>query len=341
MSDQQQLPVQQLPVQQFTGYWIPKELNALGLSKTEQMLLAIIDSLTSPAPDFCFASNAYLAKHMNLSESRISFYITKFKRMQLIEEVRFDGRRRRMRTIKSNWYKKAEELEKEKASTLENSKKELCVISPSLTARNHLVCLRENEQHIEKKIEKNKNLSVVDAGAPPPKASQKEEFQEKEQLEKEESTETSPPKVAYVLQNDQKHIKVTESDMYRYLIMSGRNFSSQAILYAWNCLCEYRGVVHNWRRFVEGIAENYEKKEKSREISERKCQNKHKTTATCSSSTSREVCSERDSSEQACQPLVSLGDTLKKLQTSSSTQTTSSSSSDLQAQGKPTCAAPF
>lgn len=133
------------PKQVFTGYWIPKELSKLGLTPTEQFLLSMIDSLEGDAPEYCFASNAYLAKKMDLSESRISYYITKFKRLELIEEVEFNGRRRRLRVLKHNWYR--EKIENKKHE-LKNSKKELCVNSRSLPTRVHVVCLRENTQHI-------------------------------------------------------------------------------------------------------------------------------------------------------------------------------------------------
>lgn len=136
------------PQQQFTGYWIPVELNRLGLSKTEQLLLSMIHSLEAPAPKYCFASNKFLAEHMDLSESRVSFYITKFKRMGLIKEIGFDGRKRRMACLKENWYKR--DFEKE----LKDSNKELCVKTRSEGKRNHVGGLRENTNHIVKKITK-------------------------------------------------------------------------------------------------------------------------------------------------------------------------------------------
>lgn len=127
------------PTQRFTGYWIPVELTHLGLSKIEQFLLSMIHSLEAPDPEYCFASNAYLAKQMGLSESRISHYITKFKRKGLIEEVGYDGRRRRLKTCKHNWFK-----------PLEVSNKELCVKTSSQTTRKQVVRLRENKYHITK-----------------------------------------------------------------------------------------------------------------------------------------------------------------------------------------------
>ncbi len=102
------LPEDSQPKQRFTGYWIPVELSKMDLSKTEQFLLSMIDSLEEDAPNFCFASNAYLAEKMELSESQVSRYITKFKKMGLVEEAGFNGRRRRLKTCKENWYSKKE-----------------------------------------------------------------------------------------------------------------------------------------------------------------------------------------------------------------------------------------
>lgn len=104
-----------IPQQRFTGYFIPVELEKLGLNRSEQFLLAMIDSLDTGSPNHCFASNVYLAEKLNLSESRVSYYITKLKRLRLIEEVGFNGRRRILKSLKHNWYNP------------EFSKKELCV----------------------------------------------------------------------------------------------------------------------------------------------------------------------------------------------------------------------
>jgi DNA-binding transcriptional ArsR family regulator len=140
------------PKNQCKGYWIPIELSNLGLSKIEQLLLSIIDSLDSPAPNYCFAGNRSLAESMDMSESRVSHYITKFKRMGLIKEMTFDGRRRRMTCLKENWYKR--DFEKE----LKDSKKELCVKASRQTTRKQVGRLRENTHHITKTIPK-PNLS--------------------------------------------------------------------------------------------------------------------------------------------------------------------------------------
>src|SRR4029077_871568 len=117
--------------EKYKGKWIPKELEDLGLSAIEQMLLATIDALDDEE-EHCTASNAYLAKRMGISESRISFYITKFKRMELVEQVGYNGRFRVLKSLKYNWYKP------------KNSKKLYCVNSRSQTTRFHVPYNKDN-----------------------------------------------------------------------------------------------------------------------------------------------------------------------------------------------------
>jgi hypothetical protein len=125
------------------GYWIPVELDRFGLSNIEKLLLSIIDSLDDPEKH-CYASNGYLSEQMGLSISRISFYLTKFKKMNLIEEVSFSGRQRIIRVCKENWYVKE----------LKNSKKESYVKTRRQTTCLQEGRLRENTHHIVKCIEK-------------------------------------------------------------------------------------------------------------------------------------------------------------------------------------------
>jgi DNA-binding transcriptional ArsR family regulator len=127
------------------GYWIPVELDRFGLTNIEKLFLSIIDSLDDPEKH-CYASNGYFAEQMGLSISRISFYLTKFKKMGLIEEVSFSGRQRIIRVCKENWYVKE----------LKNSKKESYVKTRRQTTRFQEGRLRENAYHIVKSIEKSK-----------------------------------------------------------------------------------------------------------------------------------------------------------------------------------------
>lgn len=125
------------------GYWIPVELDRFDLSNIEKLLLSIIDTLDDPEKH-CYASNGYLAEKMGLSISRISFYLTKFKKMGLIEEISFSGRQRIIRVCKENWY----------AKEIKNSKKESYVKTRRQTTRFQEGRLRENANHIIKPISK-------------------------------------------------------------------------------------------------------------------------------------------------------------------------------------------
>lgn len=84
--------------------------------------------------------------------------------MGLVEQVGYDGRRRRLRTLKENWYK----------TPLDFSKKELCVKTRSQTTRKQEVRVRENANHIKKSI--NKEDIIIEKALeprendPPPKS---------------------------------------------------------------------------------------------------------------------------------------------------------------------------
>ena len=90
--------------QNFKGYYIPIELQKVGLCRTEQFLLSMIDSLDSGKPNYCYASNEYLAVQLEVSPSIISRYISNLKKLKFIEEVSFSGRVRRLKSLKHNWY---------------------------------------------------------------------------------------------------------------------------------------------------------------------------------------------------------------------------------------------
>jgi hypothetical protein len=64
----------------------------MNIPKMEIVLLAEIDSLDGP--DGCIASNEYFAKFMGLSYKYISEMITNLKRIGLIKQVSFNGRKR-------------------------------------------------------------------------------------------------------------------------------------------------------------------------------------------------------------------------------------------------------
>jgi hypothetical protein len=73
----------------FKGVWIPKEIYLHEeLNWTEKILLVEIDSLAKNGE--CFATNAHFAKHLKISQDRVSKMITKLKRQGLIKvEMRY------------------------------------------------------------------------------------------------------------------------------------------------------------------------------------------------------------------------------------------------------------
>lgn len=259
------------PKQRFTGYWIPAELTKLGLTKIEQFLLSIIDSLESDAPEYCFASNAYLAKHMELSESRISFYITKLKRMGLIQEVRYDGRRRRLKTLKANWFKIAEDQElkkclphtgfqdtedskKDSCAETENSKTTLCVKTSSQTAWKQVVRLRENEHHIQKNNTKENNVSVC--VAPPPGGTPIVDVIEKKLC-------------------SGGFVSISKQDLFTAAIQHRFDWTEPEIDSLWEILAKYDKPMRDWIKFCEGTINNTRKLKKIKDLENLPCQNKY------------------------------------------------------------------
>ena len=148
-----------------TGLFIPEELFRLWkLNPIEQMLLVTIDSLDH-GPNNCFASNKYLANSFGLSESRISYYITKFRKLGLIEFISFDGRMRKLKSLKSRWFQDPET----------NSKNTLYVKTRRQTTRKQEGRLRENKKHTKvvyenslslKETNKEKDVHKLNSSSP-------------------------------------------------------------------------------------------------------------------------------------------------------------------------------
>lgn len=77
----------------FRGVWFPAEVWLdERLTALDKFILMEIDSLDGD--DGCFASNEYLAKFCQCSQTKVSTSISKLKKMGYIEVVSFDGRRR-------------------------------------------------------------------------------------------------------------------------------------------------------------------------------------------------------------------------------------------------------
>ncbi len=195
--------------------------------------------------------------------------------------------------------------------------------------------------------EKERNLSVVGAVAPTSEVPKEEpSLSKKESLEESDSL----PHRAVILQKDGSKLEVSQSQLYERVIRSRCDFSSDAIRYAWNSLCNYEGVVHDWWRFIEGTAKNYSNKKKSKHIGQTTCQNNkqqnnrqqsERNTETHSSNHSREASLGSASSEQPSPQWGLVKKLVEQSRHSSRNPPTSSSSSVPQVQERPTCAAPL
>src|ERR1035437_10279011 len=76
----------------FKGIWIPKELYLNDeLSWTEKILVVEINSLDKGKG--CWAGNEYFAEFLGLKEGRIANIFTKLRKMKILEDVSFDGRK--------------------------------------------------------------------------------------------------------------------------------------------------------------------------------------------------------------------------------------------------------
>ncbi|TGM95027.1 helix-turn-helix domain-containing protein [Leptospira levettii] len=75
-----------------TGVWIADQLDRLKINHSLKRLLAEIISLD--AKGGCFASNQYLADLLNLKVNTISKNISELKRLGLVKQTKFDGRKR-------------------------------------------------------------------------------------------------------------------------------------------------------------------------------------------------------------------------------------------------------
>ena len=101
----------------FLGVWLPREIYLnKELSWTEKILYVEIQSLDNE--NGCFASNEYFADFLGVSTTTISISISKLKKLNYVECVSFDGRKRVLKSA----FKKIEKqvLRKLKGSVDEN-----------------------------------------------------------------------------------------------------------------------------------------------------------------------------------------------------------------------------
>ena len=82
----------------FKGIWIPKEIWLdERLNTIDKIILLEIDSLDS-SEEGCYASNKYLAEFCKCTETTISTSISKLIKLEFLEVIKFDGRKRYLKS---------------------------------------------------------------------------------------------------------------------------------------------------------------------------------------------------------------------------------------------------
>jgi len=88
---------------QFRGVWMSPEVIEMvengEISCKEAILLMVIDSLIKHKGKACFASNDYLGSRIHSKKRQVMDMIQHLKKLEILEQTRFDGRRRFLATI--------------------------------------------------------------------------------------------------------------------------------------------------------------------------------------------------------------------------------------------------
>src|SRR5215472_17455900 len=88
------------PPQQYTGTWLPRHVMRMlwrgKLTPIEVMVLATIDSMVGEHG--CWASNSYIADLIHIREKSAGRIICRLRKLQLVKQIGFDGRRRYLET---------------------------------------------------------------------------------------------------------------------------------------------------------------------------------------------------------------------------------------------------
>ena len=85
-------------IRDFKGIWIPKEIWLdERLNTIDKIILLEIDSLDA-TEEGCYASNKYLAEFCKCTETTISTSISKLIKLEYLELVKFDGRKRYLKS---------------------------------------------------------------------------------------------------------------------------------------------------------------------------------------------------------------------------------------------------
>ncbi len=143
------------------GIWIPVWIENLNLSHSQTKLFAEIVSLHDNGG--CFASNRYFSEILGLKADTISRLITSLKKLGILEQTGFDGRRRFLKPIlqfqpqesEKNPSQTTKTIGKDIQTTTANDSKpalDSCYV-PSSTVQ------RKNQLHTKTTFEEFKNWS--------------------------------------------------------------------------------------------------------------------------------------------------------------------------------------
>ena len=84
------------PIKEYTGVWIPRAvMECQNLSAVEKIMYGEIASFES-----CYASNAWFAKQVGVSERRITGHLSKLLKLGFIKRVGFNGRTRFLKAVR-------------------------------------------------------------------------------------------------------------------------------------------------------------------------------------------------------------------------------------------------
>lgn len=101
------------PKPRFTGIFIPVEiLLHQDLSPLDQILLSWIDALYDEEKGGCYASNAYLSEKLKVKENTIAKAKTHLRKLKLLEDVEFNGRRQVVRAMIGHFVDKRQDKKK-------------------------------------------------------------------------------------------------------------------------------------------------------------------------------------------------------------------------------------
>lgn len=138
----------------FKGVWIPKEiwLNK-DLTMLEKVIYTEISSLDNE--NHCIAGNEYFAEFCNCSVSAVTKAIKHLKDIELIQELAFDGRHRKLRVVK--FTKQSSKIyEAESENLLSNN------IDTNTSSKKDTITINSNSNEFLGKIKSTKRKSLYE-----------------------------------------------------------------------------------------------------------------------------------------------------------------------------------